>query len=114
MINTARIQELKEEVGEDDLFEVIELFCDEVEDVLQSLESTPQNEMAAQLHFLKGSALNIGLDGVSELCRAEEVRLKDNPSAAPDVAGIRAAYTTSKAALLKPGTHRLQSRLLSG
>lgn len=113
MINAARIQELKDEVGEDDLIEVIALFCEEVEEVLDSLETTPQAQMPSQLHFLKGSALNIGLDAVSRLCREEELRLKSDPDATADVAAIRAAYAASKDALLKPGTSRPHTRLLT-
>ncbi len=113
MINTARIQELKDEVGEDDLFEVIELFCEEVEEVLDILDASSQNEFLAQLHFLKGSALNIGLDAVSELCKTEEVRLKSDPSAPPNIGAIRSAFSDAKKALLKPGTNRPQSRLLT-
>lgn len=113
MINTARIQELKDEVGEDDLFEVIELFCEEVEEVLDDLGSAESAEIPGHLHFLKGSALNIGLDAVSDLCRTEEQRLKSDPSATADIDAIRAIYATSKDALLKPGTHRPRSRLLS-
>ena len=113
MINRARIQELKEEVGEDDLIEVIELFCEEVEEVLKALDSTTQGEMPGQLHFLKGSAMNIGLDAVSELCKAEELRLRTDPNAPADIAAIRSAYAASKAALLKPGTSRPHTRLLT-
>lgn len=111
MINTARIQELKDEVGEDDLIEVIELFCEEVEGVLETLDSTAPSDMMAKLHFLKGSAMNIGLDAVSELCRTEESRLKADPTALADIGAIRTAYAASKDILLKPGTRRPRSRL---
>lgn len=114
MINTARIQELKDEVGEDDLVEVIELFCEEVEEVLRALDSTPLEQMSAQLHFLKGSALNIGLDAVSELCKQQEDQLKSDPTAPADISTIRATYAASKEALLKPGTSRPRSRLFPG
>ena len=113
MINAARITELKDEVGEDDLFEVIELFCDEVEEVLESLDTAKSAELPALLHFLKGSALNIGLEAVSSKCLAEEVRLKADPDASPDIDAIRETYAASKAALLKPGTHRPHTRLLT-
>ena len=99
MINTNRIQELKDEVGEDDLDEVIALFCEEVEEVLEILEATPPDKMAAQLHFLKGSALNIGLEAVSDLCRQEEQFLKSDPDRATDVAAIKSTYGQSKQAL---------------
>ena len=112
MINEARIRELTEEVGEDDLVEVIELFCEEVEEVLNALD-TPAAEMPSRLHFLKGSALNLGLDHVSELCRIEESRLKTDPATQADIAAIRSAYAASKEMLLKPGTSRPHTRLLS-
>ena len=100
MINTNRIQELKDEVGEDDLDEVIALFCEEVEEVLEILDATPPDKMAAQLHFLKGSALNIGLEAVSDLCRQEELFLKSDPDRATDIAAIKSTYDQSKQALL--------------
>ena len=100
MINTNRINELKDEVGEDDLEEVIVLFCEEVEEVLEALDTTPPDQMAAQLHFLKGSALNIGLEAVSNLCRNAELSLKSDPSSAIDVDAIKSTYDQSKIALL--------------
>ena len=100
MINWDRIRELREEVGDDDLGEVVSLFCEEVEEVLDVLDIAPRDVLAAKLHFLKGSALNIGLEGVSRLCLAEESRLSADPGAAPDIAAIRAAYAAAKADLL--------------
>ena len=100
MINKARIEELREEVGEDGLEEVIELFCEEMEDVLRDLPKVPTSELAAQLHFLKGSAANIGFDGVSGICQDQEVRLSADPGAAIDFAAIVLAYEAEKSALL--------------
>ena len=99
MINQSRLDELREEVGPDDLAEVIELFCEEVEEVLAALDATTQESLPDQLHFLKGSALNIGLDQVGELCRMEEQRLKTDPDRPPDVAAIRQAYADARQVL---------------
>ena len=96
MINTNRIDELREEVGPDDLNEVIELFCEEMEETLSTLDQTALQDLPAQLHFLKGSALNLGLDRVSDLCRAEELRLKSDPTVAPDISAIRQAYSDAR------------------
>ncbi len=96
MIDARRIDELRDEVGNDDLAEVIDLFCEEVEEVLATLDQIATVE---QLHFLKGSALNIGLSEVSALCRAEEGRLRDDPQARPRVEDIRAAYFQARPAL---------------
>jgi HPt (histidine-containing phosphotransfer) domain-containing protein len=100
MLNETRIKELKTEVGEDDFIEVVELFCEEVEDILNTLPATARVSLPEKLHFLKGSALNIGLDVVGDLCRAEELRLGSDPDAMPDIEAIRKAYVASKNALL--------------
>ncbi len=100
MLNTNRIKELKQEVGEDDFVEVVGIFCEEVEEVLGQLPSTPASAMVEKLHFLKGSALNIGMSDVGELCRSEEERLKAAPGATADIAAIEATYQASKSELI--------------
>jgi len=99
MVNWDRISELREEVGEDDLAEVITLFCEEVEEVLEVLDSAASTDLPGHLHFLKGSASNIGFEAVSIRCQTEETRLKENPSLTPDIAAIRSDYKLSKAEL---------------
>ena len=99
MINQTRLKELKDEVGEDDFNEVFELFCEEVEEVLAELETTPPSQLAERLHFLKGSALNIGFDDLGALCQAEETRVKGDPMALVDIPAVRASYQASKAEL---------------
>ena len=99
MVNWDRISELREEVGEDDLSEVVLLFFEEVEEVLAILDAAAPIEMPGHLHFLKGSALSIGFAAVSNRCEAEEARLKENPNAVPDIQGIRADYSASKTEL---------------
>ncbi len=99
MINMARINELRQEVGEDDLAEVISIFCEEMDEAMESLDTIAPQDVPGQLHFLKGSALNIGLDSVSELCRANEQRVAEDVAYRPDTAAIRLAYEQSKAAL---------------
>lgn len=99
MLNLARIDELKSEVGEDDFAEVVGLFCEEVEEVLDELTTIAKDTLPQKLHFLKGSALNIGMDHVGELCRVEELRLLSEPTATPDTDAIRTAYMASKAKL---------------
>lgn len=86
MINWARVEELREEVGADDFGEVVELFLAEVGEVISRLRDSPDRQTLEQeLHFLKGSALNLGFAEFAALChdgeqlssngRAEEVDL---------------------------------------
>lgn len=96
MINWDRINELRQEVGEEDLAEVLVLFCEEVEEVLDQLDTVLPDAMPSQLHFLKGSALNIGLTEVGKLCRTEEEKLARDSAANAEIPAIRAAYLTAK------------------
>lgn len=100
MIDTDRLNELRDEVGADDLAEVVALFCDEVEEVLGLLDGAPPDAAPSHLHFLKGSALNIGFSRVSALCRDQEDLMRADASVVPDVGRIRAAYNESKRRLL--------------
>lgn len=99
MVNWDRITELQEEVGEDDLAEVLQLFCEEVEEALSALSTTDAETLKGHLHFLKGSALNIGLDQVSTLCREAEQTLASNPQSNILVEAIRSAYQSARVEL---------------
>ncbi len=95
MLDLARLNDLRSEVGEDEFAEVVDIFREEVEDVLGRLDGVDPLDLAGALHFLKGSALNIGLQQVGALCESEERRLKADPNHAPDVAEIRSCYDVS-------------------
>lgn len=99
MVNWDRISELREEVGEDDLSEVLALFCEEVEDVLEQLPVAEQSSLKGHLHFLKGSALNIGLDDLSGLCQEEEKNLASDPTGSIRTDAIQLAYKAARAEL---------------
>lgn len=73
MIDWDRVEELRAEVGALDFIEVTELFLGEVEQVLDRL-FTERNEgtMASDLHFVKGSALNLGFRFLAESCHRAE------------------------------------------
>lgn len=100
MLNMSRISDLKEEVGEDDFAEVIGIFFEEVEEVLEELPQATGEGLAEKLHFLKGSALNLGLDTVGNLCRQAEVLVRDDPTSIPNIEEILKAYESSKAQLV--------------
>ena len=82
MIDWSRVAELHEEVGDDALGEVLELFASEVDEGLERLNvATSPKALAAEFHFLKGAALNLGLDHVAQLCAAGEAgALAGNPT----------------------------------
>ncbi len=97
MINWARVNELKEDIGSDDINEIIELFLDEVEEIIGDLRrGDVGRNLQEDMHFLKGSALNLGFDTLGHLCSAgEKLAAKGQFSDVP-VRQILTAYDASK------------------
>jgi hypothetical protein len=102
MINWDRVNELRHEVGDDDFAEVVTIFLDEVDEVLARMRTAASAEVyRAELHFLKGSALNLGFRGLAALCH--EVRVPTTADAALRTAHLnelRKVYDRSKAEFL--------------
>jgi len=75
MINWDRISELRNEIGDDDIAEVIEIFLEEVEETISELLGA-QTCIQAEQHFhaLKGSALNLGFSEFASLCERGEFK----------------------------------------
>ena len=73
MIDWSRVEELRDEIGAEDFDEVVELFLSEVEDRIDlALTKAESESFEEDLHFLKGSALNLGFDQFAQLCDAGE------------------------------------------
>lgn len=97
MIEWERVAELREEVGEHDFAEVVELFLTEVEDVLNRLRDAPERStMERDLHFVRGSAMTLGFNGVSELCRTGEKLAAESRFEAIDLTALRASFERSR------------------
>jgi HPt (histidine-containing phosphotransfer) domain-containing protein len=96
MIEWERVEELKEDFGDEGFQEIIEIFLSEVEEAINQLPNVTDDSAASdQLHFIKGSALNLGFSDLANLC---EPRLQGGRIAkAPEVA---ACYQTSKATFM--------------
>ena len=73
MIDWSRVEGLRDEIGAEDFDEVVELFLSEVEDRIDvALTKAESESFEGDLHFLKGSALNLGFDQFAQLCGAGE------------------------------------------
>ncbi len=101
MIDRTRVGELRQEVGEDDLAEVVVLFCEEVEETLGRIQAPAARIVPDDLHFLKGSALNIGLIEMAGLCQLAEKALRSDPGATPDIPEIAQAFAKARQALFR-------------
>ncbi|MGR3761243.1 Hpt domain-containing protein [Roseobacteraceae bacterium NS-SX3] len=100
MIDWPRVKELRDEVGAEDFGEVVDLFLEEVEDVIGRLGRDGRTELEQDLHFLKGSALNLGFEEFSALCMEGERLSAQGEAASVDIDAIVARFETSKAAFL--------------
>lgn len=75
MIDWNRVRDLHDEIGADAFEEVLSLFCEEVQDGLEKLQSAEDpTAQAAAFHFLKGAALNLGITDMARHCAEGEAR----------------------------------------
>ena len=96
MISWDRVNELRDEVGAEDFKEVVELFLEEVEEVIERLRNNPEPaRFEDDFHFLKGGALNLGFRALGDLCQKGE---KQPDSVA--VSSVIDTYEASKAEFL--------------
>ncbi len=98
MIDWKRVDELRDEIGEEGFGEVVELFLDEVEDVVMRLGSAKADSHATHLHFLKGSAWNLGFSAFATACQNAEKKAALGQVSADDIQGIIDSYHQSKVA----------------
>ena len=98
MIDWDRVASLREEIGMADFAEVVEMFLSESDEAVARLVAgKPDPTLEADLHFLKGSALNLGFHHLAALCSAGEKRAAagaevDVPEVAKSFAATRRAF----------------------
>ena len=98
MIDWERVKELRAEIGAGDFMEVAEMFLEEADAAVGRL--TPDlsaKAMEADLHFLKGAALNLGFTALSGQCQEGERRAAAGDTGV-DLVKLRDTYFASKAA----------------
>jgi len=97
MINWARVNELKCDIGEENIGEIVEIFLEEVEGVLDELRQGPdRTKVKCAAHFLKGSALNLGFERLGAVCSKGESLNKEKAETDTLVADILSVYEASK------------------
>jgi HPt (histidine-containing phosphotransfer) domain-containing protein len=101
MIDWSRVYELRDEIGADSFGEVVDLFLDEVEAEIAILrDGSPLEALEARLHFLKGSALNLGFQRFSDKCQDGETAAASGAAEQVDIAEILECYEASKTAFI--------------
>ncbi len=103
MIDWDRVAELRDEIGAEDFDEIVEAFLAEVEgtlDLLPSVSGSPP-DIESNLHFLKGSALNLGFAALSTLCQTWESAAKHGRIDDIDLPEVRRMYDASRDEFLR-------------
>ncbi|SHL10790.1 Hpt domain-containing protein [Roseovarius marisflavi] len=101
MIDWYRVQELRDEIGAEAFGEVVELFLEEVDDEIDKLRAlSDRSNLESQLHFLKGSALNLGFAAFSDLCHKGEMASAAGQQDTVDTTEVLTCYDASKSAFL--------------
>lgn len=101
MIDWSRVRALRNDVGEEDFGEVVEIFIEEVTEMVERLNDAPKTEtLGDDLHALKGSALNLGFTEFSELCQIGETLAANGRASEIDLPPILASYADSSAAFM--------------
>jgi histidine phosphotransfer protein HptB len=99
MIDWLRIDDLTAEVGKDALAEIVGMFLEETDEVIALLQdATPTVE---NYHFLKGSALNLGLRDLATVSQRGELEARAGTSNPATRAEILLLYAASRKALLQ-------------
>lgn len=99
MLNWTRIEELRDEVGEDAFEEVVDLFLEEVAETLSGLGADLKT-LESQLHFLKGASLNLGMDDFAEVCGAGERAARNGRAEEVNLTAVHDTYERSRNAFL--------------
>lgn len=101
MIDWDRVAQLRDEVGPESFLEVVELFLEEVDEAIARLgASADAADLAGELHFLKGSALNLGFERFGQVCQEAERLAARGEGAAVAVPPILACYADSRQVFL--------------
>ena len=100
MIDWEQVDELRTDMG-DSFDEIVEVFLGEVEDALARLDpAVGAAGLAADLHFLKGAALNLGFRAFAKLCAEGEGKANAGIVAPGNLDAVRSSYRESREAFL--------------
>ncbi|GLQ35374.1 nickel transporter [Amylibacter marinus] len=103
MINWDQVKQLEEDIGAEDFGDIVVVFIEEVDeavDALREITSMGDDDMATALHFLKGSAANLGFADFAASCGAGEDLANKQQAAEVDLQSVVALYDASKSEFL--------------
>lgn len=110
MIDWNRVIELRDEVGPAEFEPVLELFVDEVEDIVMRLSKDDPSKLERDLHFLKGSAWNLGFAEFGALCQSYEVLACQGKLDTVSVEEVLRCYSASKQLFMRELARIIEGR----
>lgn len=97
MIHWPRVQQLRDEVGTDEFDDVVRIFFEEVEEMIERIKSDPDRTRLEQnLHFLNGGAASLGFQSFADLCQKGELSAAAGSAQAVDLDAIFEAFRQSR------------------
>ena len=87
-VDWVRLNELRNDIGEEDFADVALLFVAELQETLSGL--TAETAVAGDFHFLRGSAANLGFNALVEACSQAEAACK--AANLPNVDAVKRAF----------------------
>ncbi|MDO9639050.1 MAG: Hpt domain-containing protein [Pseudotabrizicola sp.] len=96
MIDWQIANDLKQAIGPEVFEEVVTVFFQETDSTLNRLlGATTADAMKSELHFMKGSALNLGFSDLAQICQRLESRAEAGESDLP-LAQVKTIYSASQ------------------
>ena len=89
-IDEKRLSALRDDIGDDSFCDVAALFVDELDEHLGRLLADSAQATAADFHFLRGSAANMGFTALVTACETAEAACRSG--ATPDLAAVETAF----------------------
>lgn len=101
MIDWARVGQLRDEVGDEAFAEIAAMFLAEAEAAVARLtDGMTPDALAAELHGLKGSALNLGFADLARLCAAGEAAAAAGNPHSVDLPAVQRAFAAARVAFV--------------
>lgn len=99
MVSQDRLDDLRRDIGEDGLAELLPIFLAEADELVALLDPN-EPDLCHTLHALKGCAVNIGLDGVHETCMRIESDIAADRMSRCAIADLRDGYSRARQELI--------------
>ena len=109
MIDWTQVKSLRDDVGAEEFEEIVDIFLEEVEEVIGKLRKTPDiNSLENDMHFLKGSAMNLGFYEFSQMCLQGEKLSANGNATEVDLPKILTCFDASKTTFMKDVSSAIQ------